>query len=219
MTKLDNGQLHGTRLEQEEYKQEETGRIANRQYNPMENWKRFLQSEPDWVQELLTKTEFYTTMDGRPDFCELIAEHDKHEHLLCVSDGSVKFHNMSFGWVLATPEGKRLVGSKGPCKGRRNSLRAEGAGMLSLTMLITLMVQFLKIPEVKITCISDNAELIRRCKAHKHYEEPFPNKTLTSEYNISEQIYHNTQKENNIKARFKWVKAIKIAKQDTRIFH
>jgi hypothetical protein len=47
--------------------------------------------------------------------------------------------------------------------------------------------------------------LIRRCKAHKHYEDPFPNETLTSEYDISVQIY-NTQKEHNIKARFKWMK-------------
>ena len=144
-------------------------------------------------------------MDGGPDFYELIAEHNKHGYLICASDGSVKFHNMSFGWVLATPEGKRLVGSKGPCRGRGNSLRAEGAGMLSGTMLIALMVQFLNIPEIKITCISDNAELIRRCKAHKHYHEPYPNETLTSEFDISEQIYI-TQQENNIRARFKWVK-------------
>jgi hypothetical protein len=54
-------------------------------------------------------------------------------------------------------------------------------------------------------CISDNAELIRRCKAHKHYDEPYPNETLTSEFDISEQIYI-TQKDNNIRARFKWVK-------------
>jgi hypothetical protein len=76
---------------------------------------------------------------------------------------------------------------------KRKLTTGRGAGMLSGTMLIALMEQFLNRPEVKITCITDNAELIRRCKAHKHYEDPFPNETLTSEYNISEQIY-NTKK-------------------------
>jgi hypothetical protein len=109
----------------------------------MENWKQFLLSKPNWVQELLLETEFYTTMDGGPDFYEVMSEHDKHGHLLFLPDGSVKFHNMSFGWILATPEGKRLAGAKGPCRGRGNSLQAEGAGMLSGTMLIALMVQFL----------------------------------------------------------------------------
>ncbi|OEU15138.1 hypothetical protein FRACYDRAFT_239817 [Fragilariopsis cylindrus CCMP1102] len=208
-TTLDNGQLHGGRLEQEQceegQQQEENGQVTNWRYNPMENWKQFLQSKPEWVQELLVETAFYTTMDGEPDFYEIIAEHDKHGHLICVSDGSVKFHNMSFGWILATPKGKRLAGSKGPCRGRGNSLRAEGAGMLSGTMLIAMMVQFLNRQEIKVTCISDNAELIRRCKAHKHYNEPYPNETLTSEFDVSEQIYI-TQKENSIKAHFKWVK-------------
>ena len=73
------------------------------------------------------------------------------------------------------------------------------------TMLIALMVQFLNRQEIKVTCISDNAELIRRCKAHKHYNEPYPNETLTSEFDVSEQIYI-TQKDNSIRAHFRWVK-------------
>jgi hypothetical protein len=39
---------------------------------------------------------------------------------LSVSDGSVKFHEMSFGWILATPTGKRLAAAAGPCNGRGN---------------------------------------------------------------------------------------------------
>jgi hypothetical protein len=161
ITKLDNEQLHGRRLEQERdveegHEQEEIRRRTNRQVTQMENWNWFVLLKPDWVQELLLETEFYTTMDGGPDCYELMAEHDKHGHLLCVSYGSVRFHNMSFGWILATPEGKRLAGAKGLCRGRGNSLRAEGAGMLSGTMLIALMVQFFNRPEVKITCITYN---------------------------------------------------------------
>ena len=171
----------------------------------MVNWDDFLTSQPEWIQALMEDVEFYTTEDGWPDFYEIAEELKKHGHLICVSDGSVIFHNMSFGWVLATPTGKRLVGSKGPCNGRGNSLRAEGAGMLSATIFFSIIVTHMKLESFKVKCISDNAELIRRCKAHLQYKDPFPNETLRSEYDIIEQIY-NTQHEHNIKATFHWVK-------------
>ena len=60
-------------------------------------------------------------------------------YLLCVSDGSVSNHDMSFGRILATLLGTRMVGSKGPCNGRGNSLRAEGAGMLSDTLFLSIL--------------------------------------------------------------------------------
>jgi hypothetical protein len=52
---------------------------------------------------------------------------------------------------------------------------------------------------------SYNAELIRRFRAHLQYKEPFPNETLQSEYDVTEQIYR-TQATHNIKATFYWVK-------------
>ena len=61
-------------------------------------------------------------------------------YLLCVSDGgSVINHDMSFGWILATPFGTWMVGSKGTCNGRGNSLRAEGAGMLLGTLFPSIL--------------------------------------------------------------------------------
>ena len=172
---------------------------------PMVSWELFLESQPLWVQALLVDVHFYTTNDGRPDLYAILADHDKHGHLMCVSDGSVIFHDMSFGWTLATPDGKRIVGSKGPCNGRGNSLRAEAAGMLSATMFLSILCNYLDVPAFHVVCISDNAELIRRCKAHLHYKEPFPNETLKSEYDVTEQIYR-TQAAHNIKATFYWVK-------------
>jgi hypothetical protein len=171
---------------------------------PMVSWELFMKSQPEWVQALLVDLHFYTTNDGRPDLYSILADHDKHGHLICVSDGSVIFH-MSFGWTLATPNGKRILGSKGPCNGRGNSLRAEAAGMLSATMFLSILCNYLDVPVFNVVCISDNAELIRRCKAHLHYKEPFPNETLRSEYDVTEQIYR-TQAAYNIKATFYWVK-------------
>jgi hypothetical protein len=75
---------------------------------------------------------------------------------------------MSFGWILATPTGKRLAAAAGPCNGRGNSLQAEGAGMLSVTMFIALIKHYLTIEELKIEFILDNSELIRRLKVHNN---------------------------------------------------
>jgi hypothetical protein len=88
--------------------------------------------------------------------------------------------------------------------------------MLSVTMFIAILKKYLKMESFNIICIADNAELGRRCNAHKHYKEPYPNETLQSEFDVTEQIY-NTQTECNIKSTFKWVKGYqdkKIKKED-----
>ena len=78
-----------------------------------------------------------------------------------VADGSEKTHIMLFGWRLATPSGKRLAKSAGPCAGKGSLLRAEGAGMLLISLYIGLLFKFMKRKEVRVICASDNAELIR----------------------------------------------------------
>jgi hypothetical protein len=100
---------------------------------------------------------------------------------------------MSFGWILATPICKRLAATAGPCNGRGNSRRAEGAGILSVTTCIALINQYLEIETMKIVFILDNSELIRRLKVHKHYDETYPNETLKSEFDVTEHIYIEQQ--------------------------
>jgi hypothetical protein len=197
---LTNGKSYSNMIKEIRQKEQ-----PKKTYAQMVNWNNFLLSQPSWIQALIKDVELYTTEDGWPDLYEIVAELNKHGDLICVSDGSVILHNMSFGWVLATPTGKLLVGSKGPCNGRGNSLRAEGAGMLSATVFFSTIVKYMKLKLFRVKCISDNAELIRRCKSHLQYKDPFPNKTLRSKYDITEQIY-NTQEEHNIKAFFHWEK-------------
>jgi NAD-dependent dihydropyrimidine dehydrogenase PreA subunit len=72
-------------------------------------------------------------------------------------------------------------------------------------MFLSILCNYLEVPLFHVVCISDNAELIRRCKAHLQYKEPFPKETLRSEYDVTEQIYR-TQAAHNIKATFYWVK-------------
>jgi hypothetical protein len=173
-------------------------------YGPDVSWDWFIHTQPKWVIALLDDVHFFSD-DGYSNLWEIVAAIEEHGYLLAVSDGSVKSHDMSFGWILSTPTGDRLAAAAGPCNGRGNSLRAEGAGMLSVTMFIALITKYLEIEQMRIVFISDNSELIRRLQAHKHYKEPYPNETLKSEFDVTEQIYRTTEIY-GINATYKWVR-------------
>jgi prenyltransferase beta subunit len=72
-------------------------------------------------------------------------------------------------------------------------------------MFILLIKHYLKIETMKILFISDNSELIRRLKVHKQYDEPFPNETLKSEFDVTEQIYRTTTTYGK-QSIYKWVR-------------
>jgi hypothetical protein len=174
-----------------------------KQYGPTECWDRFIASQPSWIRQFFEEVHFYTD-DGHQNIDEILILHDKFGHLLSVSDGSVMFHNMSFGWIIATPDGRRVAAGCGPCEGRGNSLRSEGAGMLAATLFMALISHHMN-HKIKAICISDNKELIRQMTEHKQYEEPYPNATLASEYDIIEEIYE-TCKIYNIQSSYCWVR-------------
>ena len=111
-----------------------------------------------------------------------------------MSDGSVQnTHEMSFGWVLATANGKHLARSYGGCDGRGSSLRAEAVGMLSISLFIALMAKHKKRTDIKVVYVSDNLQLINASNEHKNFERPYPNNTLSSEFDITEQIFRTNK--------------------------
>ena len=63
------------------------------------------------MQELLEGVHF---LDGFSSPYLIMEECEKHDALLAVSGGSVILHNMSYGWVIATPDGKIMAWSTGP---------------------------------------------------------------------------------------------------------
>ena len=172
-------------------------------YQPTQNWHSLLRKQPQWIRHLLDEIQFTSRI---PNPSEIISLHNRFGRLLTVSDGSVKFHNMSFGWILATPDGTIIAYGAGPCNGRGNSLRSEGAGMLAVTVLISLISILTSTDNIKLTCVSDNQELINRMNCHKDYEYPFPNETTRSEFDITEQIYRTSQI-HRIKANYEWVRS------------
>jgi hypothetical protein len=76
--------------------------------------------------------------------------------------------------------------------------------MLAATLFMALISHHMN-HKVKAICISHNKELIRRMTEHKYYEEPYPNATLASEYDIIEETY-KTCKIYNIKSSYHWVR-------------
>jgi hypothetical protein len=76
---------------------------------PILSWDDFVRTHPQWIQELLVDVQFYTTEDGRTlTLSDLIEANEKHGFILQVSDGSVRTHDMSFGWIMVTPTGVLL---------------------------------------------------------------------------------------------------------------
>ena len=68
---------------------------------------------------------------------------------------------MSHGWVIATRTGEVLAKGAGPCNGKGNSLRAEGAGMLAVTVFLTLVCVYTnRNNSLTVTSWFDNQELI-----------------------------------------------------------
>ena len=51
------------------------------------------------------------------------------------------------------------------------------------------MVKHKKRTNIKIKYVSDNLEPINRTKEHLNYNNPYPNNTLSAEFDITEQIY------------------------------
>jgi hypothetical protein len=104
----------------------ETDTTSKTSYGPDVSWDKFIQSQPQWVESLLQDDHFFLD-EWYSNLWEIVHELEEHGYLLAVSDGS--------GWILATPTGKKLAATGGPCNDRGNSLRAEGAGMLSVTIV------------------------------------------------------------------------------------
>ena len=112
---------------------------------------------------------------------------------------------MSFGWILATPNGTRLAAAKGPGSGEGSSLRIEADGMLSGAICLGIIANEICHSNFQITYICDNQDLIRNCEDRLTYNKPFPNTTLRPEFDLIKEIYQ-TNKNHQIRASFHWEK-------------
>ena len=104
-----------------------------------------------------------------------------------------------------------LTTSYGGYNGRGSSLQAEAVRILSILLFIAILAKYSNCTNIKIIYLSDNLELINRNKEHLKYTNPYPNNTLSPEFDITKHIYLTNQIY-NIKASFQHV----YGHQDTR---
>ena len=158
--------------------------------DPAESFEQLLVDQPAWISDPI---EFVTFAPDEQKYDKMattindvLTVHNKDGYLIAVSDGSVKhMHQMSFRWVLSTVGGLHLAKSYGGCDGRGSLLRAEAVKMLYILLFIVLMAKHRKRTGIKIIYVSDNLELINRNKEHLNYINPYPNNTLSAEFDIT----------------------------------
>jgi hypothetical protein len=113
----------------------------------------------------------------------LIASTTTH---LGASDGSVKFENGTWGWALSSPAGEELIKCKGPAyEIVMDSYRAEAYGLLSITTMVTLLMQYTTNTFAPIGLLCDNDALVKRVeKLRKSTRPKFPNDTLAPNWDV-----------------------------------
>jgi len=159
--------------------------------HPQEDFEGFLSSQAPWIQDILKHLEF------KVDFEEAIASLTSQTAAnLGASDGSVKFQNGTWGWALASPSGEVMIECKGPAYGIvMDSYRAESYGLLSITTLVTLLLQYTTNNFAPIELLCDNEALVKKVeKMWKSTRPTFPNDTLAPSWDVLQRIIMNLKK-------------------------
>ena len=141
------------------------------------------------------------------DMNQVVAKKFSSRLLFIVSNGLARCGLMTFGWVLCTNEGTRLVKGHDSCPGRPNSLRGEACSMLAATLFTTILKPHLRctFETTLLSYQSYNLELIKRQQNHLSYIYPYPNTTLTTEFDLTEMI-HMLHKDHELPSEFHHVK-------------
>ena len=141
-----------------------------------------------WEQPLFRGIELLVTQQ------QLLQTMAEHPVILC-SDGSQNRNKASFGWVLSTGDGQRLVRCAGPSFGmNQTSYRAEGYGILAISRFLWHIQDKFQVrtPPGKVYC--DNRSMIRRVRSPpKHLDRIYPNETLASEWDVLMEIWTTIQ--------------------------
>ena len=163
-------------------------------------WIEFVAMQPKRIRDVINNTTYSSITD-------VIARIQQDDHLIAVSDGSVREPLMSFGWIITNSKGATIAKGNGPTNGMPSSMRSEADGMLAATVFIGSLQSFTNqtFSSLSVTFIADNSALITRMKERLTYNNVYPNATLAPEYDLTEQIHRNIL-DFKIKQSFVWVK-------------
>lgn len=157
---------------------------------------------PPWEKELLQHCELLLPL---PEIHQKLA----NGNIISCSDGSATINNQgSFGFVISSLEGIRLLRGKGPAPGAySNSFRSESYGVLaSMRCLHQLLLPSITTSEQdEITHYLDNQSVIDRIEEQLSSSLTIPNRQLLPECDVINEIIH-TVKHLPTKIKFKWVR-------------
>lgn len=121
---------------------------------------------------------------------EDIALHVSTGNLITCSDGSATTTTGSFGFVIATPEGQRLVYGNGPAPGAYpNSFRSEAYGVLATVRWLHHAFRYSPTDgKPTITHYLDNTSVIRRIERTTKSTWEAPNQKLMPEQDVIDEI-------------------------------
>ena len=144
----------------------------------------YMQNLKPWERELFTGL---TLKVPQQQLFQILQEED----VLIASDGSQKGTKASFGWVLSTLEGNRIVTCNGPSYGAKpNSYRAEGYGLLSVSRFLHQIRTHFRIPIKQCSVVCDNRSMVKKTsKIPEFLEDLFPNQTVAAEWDLLMEIW------------------------------
>jgi hypothetical protein len=176
--------------------------------SPTIEFHDYVNQLPIWDRTLLQNIIFhfggaYNTMSYLHDLP--LAECSLYE----VSDGSMANNTTTFGWMIGTRTGQRLIWGSGPGSGSATSHRAECWGKLSAARFLHHLSIFTKRPfpaQLRIISMADNKGLVTSLQHRMTYETVYPNATLKSDWDLIEEIFLTYTQIVSLPVTFEWIK-------------
>jgi len=155
----------------------------------------------DWERNLLQ----HVTWHADPEF---VQQQLTNGNMVACSDGSASRNTGTYGYILSTTQGQRLVRGKGPSPGAfPNSFRSEAYGILAAMRMITRLLKKcypLPAADVAITHWLDNQSVIHRVKSSMDAKYSTANQQLQPEQDVIQEVAR-TIVALPIKVNLKWV--------------
>ena len=136
-----------------------------------------------------------------------IMEHLRNGDIVSCSDGSVRNEKGSFGYIISSTQGQRLLKGRGPTPGAYpNSFRSEAYAVLATMKWYQLATsQGISPADMIVTHYLDNQSVIKSLERMEWFSWTVPNQRLQPEQDVLDEI-QTIVRSLPIHIEFKWVK-------------
>jgi len=160
---------------------------------PPTNWRQYFNTFDEWERQL------FISLFISNDVTEFeLAGILQSGAFIVASDGAAP-DRASYGWILATLDGNRIVTCSGPVTGTKpNSFRAESYGILSSLRFVIRFLQYFQQPTFKsYTHITDAQSVLDRLAEVLKHEDHYANSTLEPEWDVINEIHQSLKQFTN----------------------